>query len=603
MRVRFWGTRGSLAKPGPATIRYGGNTSCIEVISDGGTRIVIDCGTGGHELGQAIMAEGGPSRGHMLISHTHWDHIQGIPFFTPFFVPGHEWDLYAPQGFDESLQEALAGQMEYTYFPVTLDAFGGKVRYNNLGEGSFVIDDVVIHTRYLNHPALTLAFRLESGGATMVYACDHEPHSRELAVGDGEIAGEDAAHADFMRGADLIIHDAQYLATEYEAKRGWGHSTVEYALQMGRAAGAKRLALTHHDPLRNDDAVDAAMAELRKLLRPGDPKLIAAAEGMVIDLDEKPVTMLSFAAINTAANNTLSNVSAIRAGSMLAVPSVLLIAADGGIVERIGRAVNQEPIHLSHAGGAPESTALARQRPPALVIAELGLPGLDRALEKIRTDNGGTPVPTMVVGGNGPPDAGAVDRLEEPWSVEYARTRIRTWLLRNEVRWERPPIPDDEPDRIAALHALDILDTAAEERFDRHTRLAAALFKVPISLISLVDAERQWFKSCYGTELDETPREVSFCAHAVAARAMLVVPDTLLDDRFREHPLVKDGPRIRFYAGAPIYARGGQPIGTLCILDTRPRAMPPDERALLADLASMVETELRRAEPLAMGAA
>jgi phosphoribosyl 1,2-cyclic phosphodiesterase len=111
MQVRFWGTRGSLAKPGPSTIRYGGNTSCVEITSAGGTRLIIDCGTGGHDLAQAIMAEGRPSRGHMLISHTHWDHIQGIPFFTPFFVPGHEWDLYAPQGFDESLREALAGQI------------------------------------------------------------------------------------------------------------------------------------------------------------------------------------------------------------------------------------------------------------------------------------------------------------------------------------------------------------------------------------------------------------------------------------------------------------------------------------------------------------
>ena len=159
MQVRFWGTRGSLAKPGPRTVRYGGNTSCVEIRTAAGTRLVIDCGTGGHELGQAIMREGGPSRGHMLISHTHWDHIQGIPFFTPFFVPGHEWDLYAPQGFSESLKDTLAGQMEYTYFPVTPEAFGATVRYNNLGEGRFVIDDIAIQTRYLNHPALALLTR------------------------------------------------------------------------------------------------------------------------------------------------------------------------------------------------------------------------------------------------------------------------------------------------------------------------------------------------------------------------------------------------------------------------------------------------------------
>jgi phosphoribosyl 1,2-cyclic phosphodiesterase len=117
MRVRFWGTRGSLAKPGPATVRYGGNTSCVQLVSRSGILLVIDCGTGGHELGLHLLKEAqGPVRGHMLISHTHWDHIQGIPFFGPFFAPGGEWDLYAPQGFGESLRETLSGQMEYTYF-------------------------------------------------------------------------------------------------------------------------------------------------------------------------------------------------------------------------------------------------------------------------------------------------------------------------------------------------------------------------------------------------------------------------------------------------------------------------------------------------------
>lgn len=591
MQVRFWGTRGSLAKPGPSTIRYGGNTSCVEISSAGGTRLIIDCGTGGHDLAQAIMAEGRPSRGHMLISHTHWDHIQGIPFFTPFFVPGHEWDLYAPQGFDESLREALAGQMEYTYFPVTLDAFGGKVRYHNLGEGSFAIDDVTIHTRYLNHPALTLAFRIECGGAALVYACDHEPHSRDLALGEdhghGTIAGEDLAHAEFMQDADLIIHDAQYLAPEYDAKRGWGHSTVEYALTIGRTARARKLALTHHDPLRNDDAVDTMMAALRGRMIAGDPDLFAAAEGMVIDLapsddpDRHPTT-------------TKNAASAIRDGNVVGTPSLLLIASDAGIVDRISRAVANEPILLHHAADATAAIDLAR-RHPAMLIAEAGLTGLGQALAQIHTPD----LPLMLIGGKaaGAPDA--VDRLDEPWSVEYARTRIRTWLLRTEPLWARPPIPVDEDLRIEALHALDILDTPPEERFDRHTRLAAALLHAPISLITLIDSDRQWFKSCFGTCLEQTPREVSFCAHAVAARATLVISDMLLDARFREHPLVVSDPHVRFYAGAVIYAPGGQPIGTLCVVDTRPHMITDEQRELLADLAAMVGAELARAPELA----
>jgi phosphoribosyl 1,2-cyclic phosphodiesterase len=123
MRVRFWGTRGSIAKPGPSTVRYGGNTSCVEVRSAGGVLVVLDCGTGAHGLGQALMAAAKePLRGHIFISHTHWDHIQGLPFFAPLFKPGNEWDIYAPRGLGQSLRDTLAGQMQYTYFPITLEA-------------------------------------------------------------------------------------------------------------------------------------------------------------------------------------------------------------------------------------------------------------------------------------------------------------------------------------------------------------------------------------------------------------------------------------------------------------------------------------------------
>ena len=188
-------------------------------------------------LGQSLLAANPKGiRGHILISHTHWDHIQGLPFFAPLFVPGNEWDIYGPVGLDESMREALSGQMQYTYFPVTMEQFGATVRYHDLVEGDFRIDDVRIATHYLNHPALTLGYRLEADGATVVYSCDHEPYSRTLAGGTGEITGHDERHAAFLRGADLVIHDAQYTAREYPAKIGWGHSPVEYAVQMARYA-------------------------------------------------------------------------------------------------------------------------------------------------------------------------------------------------------------------------------------------------------------------------------------------------------------------------------------------------------------------------------
>ena len=193
MRIRFWGTRGSLAKPGPSTIRYGGNTSCVEVRADDGTLIILDCGTGAHELGRSLVASGErPIRGHLLLTHTHWDHIQGLPFFAPLFVPGNEWDVYAPQGLGQRLEDTLAGQMEYAYFPVTLGQLGATIHYHELSEGSFDLGTVQVTAGYMNHPGLALGYRLEAGGVVMVYATDHEPHSRHQSeVADTTQAGPD----------------------------------------------------------------------------------------------------------------------------------------------------------------------------------------------------------------------------------------------------------------------------------------------------------------------------------------------------------------------------------------------------------------------------
>src|SRR5262245_21827095 len=159
MQVQFWGTRGSLPKPGPATIRYGGNTACVEVRTNSGTVILIDGGSGLHGLGIKLLS-GGPKKlaGHLLISHAHWDHIQGIPFFAPFFIPGNSWDIYGPRGLDQSLRETLAGQMQHTYFSIAPEQFGASLRYHDLVEGSFKIADVKVTTQYLNHPALTLGY-------------------------------------------------------------------------------------------------------------------------------------------------------------------------------------------------------------------------------------------------------------------------------------------------------------------------------------------------------------------------------------------------------------------------------------------------------------
>ena len=183
--------------------------------------------------------------------------------------------------------------------------------------------------------------------------------------------------------------------------------------------------------------------------------------------------------------------------------------------------------------------------------------------------------------------------LIRPFSSAYARTRIRACLLRAACRWERVLTSQNEEQRLAILHDLKILDTPPEERFDRITRLAASIFNAPMALISLVDRERQWFKSTYGLDASETSREMSFCSHAVASQEVLVVPDTFQDPRFSDNPLVTEAPRIRFYAGCPIFV-GANCIGTVCVLDNRPRQIDADAVGLLHDLAALAEIELSK---------
>ena len=599
MRVRFWGTRGSIATPGEDTVRYGGNTSCIEVQSASGTLLLIDCGTGIRALGDHLMASGRrPVSGHLLISHTHWDHIQGLPFFTPLFVPGNEWDIYAPQGFEQSLQETLAGQMQYTYFPITLDELGATIRYHEIVEGTFRVGDIRVQAQYLNHPALTLGYRLEADGAAVVYACDHEPHSRSLAGGSGSIDGHDRRHAEFLASADLVIHDAQYTAAEYDGKKGWGHSTAEYAAEIARSAGVHRLALTHHDPRRVDAAVDRIVAAVRQRVAASGSamEVFGAAEGLVIELHAGTDRHLPLL--------TGEVTQAAPLPSAFFERTVLLGAADPVLAASLLEAIAADGIHATVETDGDRTLAMALSARPSLVILEQHLPGMDgpAVCRAIRSLGGEADkdVPIIMVadrernaadlGDAG--DAGFSDWLVRPFSSAYMRTRVRSWLLRTACRWQKAPLPPDEEQRLAALHKLGVLDTAPEERFDRLTRLAAAIFDVPTVLVSLVDRDRQWFKSGYGDQPRETPREMSFCAHAVANRVPLVVADAVQDERFAENPMVIGDPRVRFYAGQPLILPDGSCVGTVCLVDTRPRELDETQKGLLADIGELVRREL-----------
>ncbi len=598
MRVKFWGTRGSIAKPGPGTLRYGGNTSCVEVRSSEGTLVILDCGTGLQNLGQELMAsEPRPVRGHVLISHTHWDHIQGIPFFAPFFAKGNEWDVYAPRGLSQSVRETLAGQMQYTYFPVTLEAMGATIRYHDLLEGVFDIGDVTVQTQYLNHPALTLGYRLTSGGVSVVYASDHEPHSRKLATGTGDIGGQDRHHVEFLRDADLVIHDAQFTEDEYPDRVGWGHSTLNYALEMCVAADAKQLALSHHDPLRTDDQVDRLEETARARLKDRGSRLeaFAAAEGRVVELGTKAGSARARGKGEFSATTPVA--------SALWQDSVLLGIADPDTASLLSQAARADNIPVMVEDDVQSILRIYAAKQPSLIILDKEIAGDGRlnACRAIRgiADDHARDVPIIVVADREKIDegidAGVTDWLIEPFSQEYARTRMRAWLLRSTCRWLRARLPADEDKRQAALQKLDILDSDPDERFDRITRLAAATFDVPIALVSLVDGRRQWFKSCYGLAAGETSREMSFCAHAILNKEVMVVNDALVDPRFADNPFVTGEPRVRFYAGFPLSLSDGSRVGTLCVIDTRPRDFDATKVDLLKDFGTMVERELETA--------
>ncbi|HET9854929.1 MAG TPA: MBL fold metallo-hydrolase [Methylomirabilota bacterium] len=595
MRVRFWGTRGSIAKPGPGTVRYGGNTSCVEVRTRVGTLLVLDCGTGAHGLGHALEdARTGPLRGHILITHTHWDHIQGVPFFAPLFVEGNEWHVYAPRGLRESVRETLAGQMQYTYFPVSLDQFAATVRFHDLVEGTFTIDDVRVTARYLNHPALTLGYRLEADGVVLVYATDHEPHSRALASGDASaLAGEDRRHVEFLAGADLLIHDAQYTLAEYREKVGWGHSPVESVVAAARAACARRLVLYHHDPLRDDAALDLMVAAARRQAGP-DLEVTAAAEGQALDVIPTsavagPGTPAPVAAEATPPREMLAR-------------SVLVALDPGPLREQLLEALHADDLTAVVPADAADIVAHARAAPPSVLLLGRRIGGRDglevcRAVRSVPEGSAAALPIVIVAAGETETDraagapTGVTDWLVAPFSTLYARTRVRAWALRQACRWMRAPLPPDEAERLRVLRDAQVLDSPAEERFDRITRLARRVFDVPIALVSLVDAERQWFKSHQGLDVRETHREVSFCAHAIHDDRVFIVSDALTDPRFADNPAVTGEIRARFYAGRPIRMFGRR-VGTLCLVDRRPRELREDDVRVLNDLATLVEEEL-----------
>jgi CheY-like chemotaxis protein len=433
MDIRFWGTRGSLAKPGRTTLRYGGNTSCVEVRGADGTLIVLDCGTGAHGLGQALLSRGVPCDGHLMISHTHWDHIQGFPFFAPLFVSGNTWDIYAPGALGRQLERTLAGQMEYNYFPVTLAQLGATIRFHDIAEGEFAVGGVRVTTQYLNHPALTLGYRLQSGGNAVVYSVDHEPHaSNPAARAEGEPPRhkEDQRHVDFLADADLIIHDSQYTIAEYPQKTGWGHTPAEWAVDYAVAARAKRLALTHHDPLRDDEAVDSVVEMCRRRASAAGSGLqvFAASEGQELRFIEHDMR------VPAAAHPPEP---AMKVG-----PHTILVADDDAtIVRLLTHTLEQDGYRVVTANDGGNALRLARLERPALILLDWQMPGAD-GMEVTRVlrneaDAALRDVPVVLITAQSGPEntaagfaAGVTDYLTKPFRPAHVRARVQAWLMR-----------------------------------------------------------------------------------------------------------------------------------------------------------------------------
>ncbi len=269
--VKIWGSRGSMPTPGPETVIFGGNTSCIEVRC-GERLVIIDAGSGIRGLGDSMMRtdfKKGPISTDIFITHTHWDHIMGFPMFTPIYVPGTRLRIRGPMAFeDDSLEKVIGTQLSYRYWPVRQEELGAKIEYEHLRETKMDLGDgITLETKYLNHPILCLGYRITYEGKSFATCYDHEPYRNVFPTDPADpqydeaiaVEGDQAAREEnervskFYAGADLLVHDSQYTAKEYAASKvGWGHSSFEYAINAANRARVKRLVLSHHDPNRSD---------------------------------------------------------------------------------------------------------------------------------------------------------------------------------------------------------------------------------------------------------------------------------------------------------------------------------------------------------------
>ncbi|MEI7553990.1 redoxin domain-containing protein [Candidatus Chlorohelix sp.] len=296
LQVRFWGTRGSIPVSGIDYQRYGGNTSCISVTSDTGHLYIFDCGSGARELGNYLISDDwlevtGSSQlaGYIFLSHTHWDHIQGFPFFSPVFKPGNRFNMLGWSSCSQTLRSILARQMEQIYFPVSLHSLPSELNFFSMQNGAYFLDGAKVTGTLLKHPIPSAAYRLELNSRSIVFATDHEPLSFSQ-PNPNELLGNDVIDVNLLElahNADILVHDAQYTSAQLEHKVGWGHSSPEVAVDTAARAGVKTLVLYHHDPSSDDDTIDLLLElanHRRQMIGFNELKIVAARDGMTLEL-------------------------------------------------------------------------------------------------------------------------------------------------------------------------------------------------------------------------------------------------------------------------------------------------------------------------------
>ena len=432
MLIRFWGTRGSIPTPGRGTTLYGGNTSCVEVRADDGTVIILDCGTGARPLGLDLLSRGAtlPAM-HILVTHTHWDHIQGFPFFLPAYIAGTRLSVYGARGLDRTLEGSLSGQMQHTYFPVQLDELRADIAFEEVAEERFRVGPFLVTSQLINHTTATVAYRMTAGGVSIAYVTDHEPFWWEPSTlrrpHRFRHPGEER-HVAFVEGADVLIHDAQYADTEYSAKRGWGHSTVEYAVDLAVRAGVKRLVLFHHDPTHSDAWIRRQLGRARRraAAQKSSLEILAAAEGDEMSLDANPNA--------PPADERLLPTPTGR---------ILVVGEPAGI-EEVSEALGPDGYHLLGASESDVTEAGARGRVDLVIMVG---PGSEASMiertHRVRAEPWGAKVPVLILAATEGPGAagrlidGVTDVLSRPFNPAMLRPRVRSWLVRSGTLVER----------------------------------------------------------------------------------------------------------------------------------------------------------------------